>query len=104
MSMRESSMIERVERAMCRHIDPDDTASGRIHPSGLQLDDGEPYWLGYIEQAEAVILAMREPTQVMLRQAGGDLSSDRFTGLGMARSAWLDMIDAALGDCDEISD
>jgi hypothetical protein len=46
--------------------------------------------------AQRAIEAMREPTREMLEQAGGNLSADRFTGIGMARSAWVDMIDEAL--------
>lgn len=53
-------MVERVARAMCvadNRRDPDDT-SGGLHPLGQILDEGEPWWHGFVEVARAGIEAM----------------------------------------------
>lgn len=62
-----SEMVERVARAMCDVSvrDPDDR-SGGAHPSGIWLDAGDPWWVGYEDMARAAIAAMRGPTPKMI--------------------------------------
>lgn len=74
-------MIERVARKMCA-IDG--------HPQDTRYE-GEPMWASYADEARAIIVTMREPTEAIeLAWLGsGGHSAD-------AARDWRAMIDAAL--------
>ncbi|UAB76969.1 hypothetical protein INR77_08920 [Erythrobacter sp. SCSIO 43205] len=78
-------IIERAARAI---VAADNRDPDAIHPLGL----GKPQWQHYTKQAEAVLRAIREPSEEMIKagSCGGDWPH--------ASETWQAMIDAALGD------
>src|SRR5262245_3657789 len=98
-----SPMIERVARAMCNATGPDEICGGP-HPSGLWLEEGEPWWTGYADQARAAIAAMREPTAAMIAAMGEGFAVDPSWSdpaphfAQRHRNAYRAMIDAALSE------
>lgn len=58
--------LERAARALCFDRDPDDKAGGP-HPMGTWLDEGEAWWTGYVGSVRAVLQAIREPSEGMVR-------------------------------------
>jgi hypothetical protein len=77
-------MIEKIARVLCSF-------------TGIAPDInhyGAPYWHMYIPQAKAVIKAMREPTEKMMRK--GRKASCYYDDEANIEGIYLDMIDAAL--------
>ncbi|HEX7856073.1 MAG TPA: hypothetical protein VF503_20525 [Sphingobium sp.] len=80
---RKKSLLERAARALC-------TAAG--NPENITFE-GKPMWQSYLSEARAVLVAIREPSEVMV-SAGQDVASWK-SNVG---EAWHAMIDAALAE------
>jgi hypothetical protein len=66
--MSETSMVERVARAMCIADGHDPDADWRKQDSGVMLSVADPtpeWWRRYTRKAKVAIKAMREPTAAM---------------------------------------
>ena len=74
-------IIERAARALCQ-LDG--------HPENISFE-GAPRWQDYVEEACAVLRAIREPSEEMI-EAGAELDTSLPTRM------WPAMIDAALGE------
>jgi hypothetical protein len=59
----DQQLAEAMAQAMCLDVDPDEKCVCRAHPMGVWLDDGEPYWHGFIDAATAALAAYRTFTQ-----------------------------------------
>jgi hypothetical protein len=79
------TMIERVARALCRF---------EGHLENIPFE-GQPMWASYIDQARAVLTAMRDPTEEMREAAASlDLSESPIEVSGPLY--FSSMIEAAL--------
>ncbi|MES2173896.1 MAG: hypothetical protein V4523_08100 [Pseudomonadota bacterium] len=91
------SSVERVARAMQAvsrpTVSPDQLTPGPRGSVGLI-----PIWKLYEPMAIAAIRAMREPTKVMLDAVQLDPYNDPMVSRGMNYTAWVEMIDAAIGE------
>lgn len=91
--MTQPTMVERVARAICmsQGEDPETLDVRRICD---RENNPLPLWHWYVEQAEAAIKAMRDPTPEMLKRAHG---ARRFIAEETnSLRTWEAMIDAAL--------
>lgn len=55
-------IVETICRGMCAEdgISPDEVVEYRHHRAGINLDEGEPYWTGYIEYAQRALAALEK--------------------------------------------
>lgn len=88
--------LERVARAMCRSYWDD---GSRRLPGTLDAHVDE-YWSNWLPEARAALLAIREPSEGMLRAAQDELADPTF-GPGEARAAFTAAIDHILGSTPE---
>jgi hypothetical protein len=74
--------IEKAARAMCVNRVPDNIDGGP-HPGGPWLDEGEPWWTGYIEQATFALRTTLEPSEaeimIALRAYSGPFGTQIFS-------------------------
>lgn len=94
--------LERAARALCTDRDPGDT-SGGPHPSGTWIEKGEAWWTGYVDQARAVLEAIREPSEGMVKEGAYQIPCGQGVEEGPpnasdAKDCWQAMIDAALSE------
>jgi hypothetical protein len=80
-------IIERAARAVC-------IAHGH-EPEGMKFSDGQPIWTAYIDDARAVLSALREPDEGMI-EAGWSCFPDYEPSAQDATDCWQAMIDQAL--------
>lgn len=84
MDVATTPLAERVARALAG-LDHSANADGVEASASVSVDET---WRGYLEQADAVLRTMREPSEVMAR--AGDAS------------AWAAMIDAAIRESEDL--
>lgn len=85
--------LERAARALCR-------AQGLPEDYTGQGTCGDPSWKFKVEQARAVIMAIREPSEAMLaatRKFAQASEAHAYTDM-RAKSEWRAMIDATLAE------
>ncbi len=105
------TMIERVARALCARlgVDPDQMVPSIVvndlgRPMGMSASFSgpmQPQWMRWEGEARATMVAMREPTEAMLRDPTVITGRDS-EGFGIsegdAREVWQAMIDTALNE------
>jgi hypothetical protein len=79
--------IEKAARAMCVNRVPDNIDGGP-HPGGPWLDEGEPWWTGYIEQATFALRTTLEPSEAEIEAAGWAFAETYFCGDDPSKDAF----------------
>ena len=90
------SLIEHAARALCAHEGlPENT-----------IREGRPLWMSFIQEARAVVAAMRKPTAEMLAAGRTEIvkveeEGYRQSARVIAECTFVAMIDAALSEAHE---
>lgn len=98
---KEMSAIERAARALCAFDGKDPDEDYRHDPvTGITIDiadDSPARWTIYQGKAKAVLRALREPSEAMIK--AGHTATERQFDLTAAYTAiWREMINAALAE------
>jgi hypothetical protein len=94
-----TSPLEKAARALCRSYGYDPDANyqpGEEDGVVLSVTVPQPHWRQFVPKARAVILAIREPSDAMVRAMLANTPDG--TDPGPSAAAWYAMIDAALSD------
>lgn len=94
----ETPLLERVARALCRSDgkEPDVGPAISIEKQRGAIPDSVPNWKRYTDQARAVLEAIREPSEEMIKAGYREQDATE----GSLKHSYIAMIDAALSQGD----